>query len=98
MGLKHNDGWNIPADNPFYLPLPSVYQNVMFQFVFFYAAPAAVQHFLPELLEAAEDGLCVASGLAVPFCTNYGPFQESFYCDKVLFWRANRILLLPRFP
>ena len=67
MGLKHDDGWNIPADNPFYPPLPAVYRNVRFQFVFFHAEPIAVQGFLPEPLEAAEDGLCVASGLEVPF-------------------------------
>ena len=85
MGLKHDDGWNIPADNPFYPSLPAVYRNVRFQFVFFHAAPAAVQSFLPEPLEAAEDGLCVASGLEVPFCTNYGPFQESFIVMKCRF-------------
>ena len=85
MGIKHDDGWNIPADNPFYPPLPAVYRNVRFQFVFFHAAPAAVQDFLPEPLEAAEDGLCVAAGLEVPFCTNYGPFQESFIVMKCHF-------------
>ena len=78
MSLKHDEGWNIPADNPFYPQLPAIYRNVKFQFVFFYAAPAAVQEFLPEPLEATEDGLCVAAGLDVPFCTSYGPFQESF--------------------
>ena len=85
MGIKHDDGWNIPADNPFYPPLPAVYRNVRFQFVFFHAAPAAVQDYLPEPLEAAEDGLCVAAGLEVPFCTNYGPFQESFIVMKCHF-------------
>ena len=78
MRLKHDGGWNIPADNPFYPPLPAGYRNVKFQFVFFHANPAAVQDFLPEPLEATEDGLCVASGLNASFCTNYGPFQESF--------------------
>ena len=78
MRLKHDEGWNIPADRPFYPQLPAIYRNVKFQFVFFYAEPAAVQEFLPEPLEATEDGLCVASGLDVPFCTSYGSFQESF--------------------
>ena len=85
MRLKHDEGWNIPADNPFYPPLPAVYRNVKFQFVFFHANPAAVQDFLPEPLEATEDGLCVASGLDVPFCTNYGPFQESFIVMQARF-------------
>ncbi|MCY3773266.1 MAG: acetoacetate decarboxylase family protein [Gemmatimonadetes bacterium] len=82
LQLKHEDGWNIPASNPFYPPLPAVYRNVRFQFVFFHAAPDAVQGFLPEPLEAAEDGLCVASGLEVPCCENYGSFEESFIVMK----------------
>ena len=85
MRLKHDDGWNIPADNPFYPQLPAVYRNVRFQFVFFHAAPEAVQDFLPEPLEAAEDGLCVASGLEVPYCENYGSFEESFILMKCRF-------------
>ena len=85
MGLKHDEGWNIPPDSPFYPPLPAVYHNVRFQFVFFHAAPDAVQDFLPEPLLAAEDGLCVASGLDIPVCPNYGPFQESFIVMKCRF-------------
>ena len=85
MRLRHEDGWNIPASNPFYPPLPAVYRNVRFQFVFFHAEPAAVQRFLPEPLEAAEDGLCVASGLEVPDCEHYGPFEESFIVMKCRF-------------
>lgn len=85
MALKHDDGWNIPASDPFYPPLPAVYRNVRFQFVFFRAAPSAVQDFLPEPLKAAEDGLCVASGLEVPDCDSYGPFEESFIVMKCRF-------------
>ena len=85
MRLKHDDGWDIPAGSPFYPPLPAVYRNVRFQFVFFHTAPSAVQDFLPEPLRAAEDGLCVASGLEVPYCENYGPFEESFIVMKCRF-------------
>lgn len=85
MRLKHDDGWSIPAGSPFYPPLPAVYRNVRFQFVFFHTAPSAVQDFLPEPLQAAEDGLCVASGLEVPHCENYGPFEESFIVMKCHF-------------
>ena len=85
MRLKHDDGWNIPAGSPFYPPLPAVYRNVRFQFVFFHAAPSAVQDILPEPLQAAEDGMCVASGLEVPHCENYGPFEESFIVMKCHF-------------
>ena len=85
MGLKHDDGWSVPLDNPFYPKLPAVYRNVQFQFVFFHVAPTAVQEFLPEPLKASEDGLCVASGLDVPFCSSYGSFQESFIVMKCQF-------------
>ena len=85
MRLKHDDGWNIPAGSPFYPPLPAVYRNVRFQFVFFHAAQSTVQDFLPEPLQAAEDGLCVASGLEVPLCENYGSFEESFIVMKCRF-------------
>ena len=85
MGLKHDDGWNIPAGSPFYPPLPAIYRKVRFQFVFFHAEPSAVQAFLPEPLAASEDGLCVASGLVVPDCVNYGTFDESFIVMKCHF-------------
>ena len=85
MRLSHDDGWNIPADNPFYPPLPAYCRNVRFQFVFFRADPAAVGQLLPEPLEPADDGLCVACGLAVPFCTGYGPFDEAFVQLKCSF-------------
>lgn len=42
MPLKHDGGYNIPFAWPFYPPLPAVYRNVKFQFVFFYAWPKAV--------------------------------------------------------
>jgi acetoacetate decarboxylase len=85
MRLKHDEGWNIPADHPYYPPLPAVYRNVKFQFVFFYARPSAVREFLPEPLEPAEDGLCVVSGLDIPFSTSYGVFQESFVLMRCQF-------------
>ena len=44
----------------------------------FEAKPEAVAEFLPEPLTPSDDGECVAGGLDVPICTNYGPFLESF--------------------
>ena len=85
MGLKHDDGWSMPTDDSFYPPLPAIYKNVSFQYVFFYADPTAVQKFLPSPLKAAEDGLCVGTGMAVPVCINYGPFEESFIVLKCHF-------------
>ncbi len=97
MSLKHDDGWNIPPDSPFYPPLPAVYRNVKVHLLFFTARPETVGNFLPEPLQPSPDGLCVAAGVEVPFCTSYGPFLEAFvnlkctfrkqsgyYCSQVL--------------
>jgi acetoacetate decarboxylase len=85
MSLSHDDGWNIPADAPFYPPLPAVYRNVKFHFLFFAARPEAVSRYLPAPLEAHPDGTCVAGGIDIPFCTNYGSFQEALVLLKCTF-------------
>jgi len=51
MKLKHSDGWNIPASDPFYPDLPAVYRNVQMQLVFFEAAPEEIGQILPEPLD-----------------------------------------------
>ena len=48
------------------------------QLVLFESAPEAMGPFLPDPLEAADSGLCVAGGLAVPYSSSYGAFEESF--------------------
>jgi acetoacetate decarboxylase len=85
MALAHDDGWSVPIDRPFYAPLPCHYRDVVFHFVFFRSAPSAVARLLPEPLEAAEEGDCVACGLDVPFSSNYGAFQEAFLLEKCAF-------------
>jgi len=85
MGLAHDEGWNIPADAPFYPPLPAYYRNVRFHFVFFRADPEAVARLLPEPLRAGEDGMCAACGMSVPFCSSYGAFQEAFVVERCTF-------------
>lgn len=85
MKLKHNEGWTIPADSPFYPPLPALYRNVKFQVVFFYADPGAIGQFLPEPLVESADGLCAVAGMDVPDCTNYGSFREAFVVLRCLF-------------
>ena len=97
MGLKHDDGWNIPTDSPFYPSLPAIYRNVKFQYVFFHADPAAVQELLPEPLQATEDGLCVAAGIDVPFCTNYGAISRILCRDALSVQKSGWFLLFPRF-
>ena len=83
--LKHDEGWNIPADLPWYPPLPAYYRNVRFQIIFFRADPQAIARLLPEPLEPIAEGLCVAYGIDVPWCSSYGPFQESAIMEQCSF-------------
>lgn len=97
MRLKHPDGWTTPADAPYYPPLPVQYRNVRMQFVFFRTDVAAVGALLPEPLEPTADGLCMACGLAAPFTSNYGPFDETFVVQKCTFqgrpgWYCSHVL------
>ena len=78
MRLKHDEGWNIPASDPFYPPLPAIYRDVKMQLVFFEASPESVAGFLPEPLEASESGSCIAGGVEIPYSSSYGAFEESF--------------------
>lgn len=85
MGLASADGWAIPFDSPFYPPLPAWYRGVQFQQVLFRADPAAIARLLPEPLEPSADGLCMAMGIRIPFCTAYGAFNEGMIQMKVRF-------------
>jgi acetoacetate decarboxylase len=75
----------MPFRFPYYPPLPATYRDVRSQLVVFESEPAAVAHFLPDPLEPSPDGLCVAAGIQVPFCTAYGPFNEAFLMVKARF-------------
>lgn len=85
MNLPHDEGWNIPWDAPLYPPLPAVYRNVKSHLLFFTAPPEAIARFLPAPLKPAPDGLCMAGGLDIPFCTNYGSFLEAYLQLKCVF-------------
>jgi hypothetical protein len=66
----------MPVHAPFYPELPATYRDVRIAQLAFTADPAAVARFLPDGLEPDPDGVCVALGIEVPFCTAYGPFGE----------------------
>lgn len=83
--LKPGEGYTMPAHRPYYPPLPTYYRDVRFQLVYFRADPAHLRPLLPEPLEPAEDGLCVAFGIDVPFSSSYGPFHEAGIQIKVTF-------------
>lgn len=75
--LPMNEGRAMPAHRPYYPELPSYYRDVEFQMVFFKTDPAIVEAHLPEPLEADPEGLVMAIGINVPFCSAYGPFHEA---------------------
>ena len=77
MNLPLEQISNMPAFAPYYAPPPARYRNVKFQFVDFLADVSALRRVLPECLEPAESGYCVAIGLTVPWSDHYGPFEES---------------------
>ncbi|MEZ4860175.1 MAG: acetoacetate decarboxylase family protein [Caldilineaceae bacterium] len=79
------DGYAMPAHRPYYPPLPTYYRDVRFQLLYFRAEPATLRAFLPEPLEPADAGLCVAFALDVPFSSSYGPFHESGIQVQVTF-------------
>jgi acetoacetate decarboxylase len=85
VSVPDETGWSMPYVHPFYPPLPAMYRDVRTQLVFFEAEPEAVARFLPDPLESSPDGLCVAAGIEVLFCSAYGPFNEAFLMLKASF-------------
>ena len=89
MSSADGSGWSMPYRHPFYPPLPATYRDVRSQLVRFEADPDAVARFLPDPLRPSPDGLCVAAGIQVPFCSAYGPFNEAFLMLKASFRGAD---------
>ena len=85
MSLPRSDGWAIPFDAPLYPPLPALYRNVEFQQVFFRTDPGQMARFLPEPLLPSPDGMCLATGIRIPFSTAYGAFNEAALDIKCVF-------------
>ena len=68
-------GEAMSAHRPYYPPLPTYYRGVRLQLVYFRADPTRLRAFLPEPLEPAVDGLCVAFGIDVPFSSSYASYR-----------------------
>jgi len=82
MSIPINEIVTMPAFSPYYPMPPARYIGVRKHIVFFKAKIDAVNRILPDCFEPSEDGLCVASGLTVPWSANYGAFQESYLTVK----------------
>ncbi len=76
MAIPLREITGMPAFSSCYPMPPCRYRQARFQFVFFRADAVAVDRVLPECF-APRDGLCVAMGLAVPWSSSYGAFEES---------------------
>jgi len=77
MAIPLNEIVTMPAYSPYYPMPPARYRDVRIQQVFFRADLSAIDRILPECFEPSEDGLCVAKGLSVGWCSSYGAFLES---------------------
>ena len=73
---------NMPAFSPYYPMPPARYRGATFHYVFFRARTDAVERVLPECFEPADDGMCIAMGLSVPWSSSYGAFLESVLSVK----------------
>lgn len=67
----------MPAFSPYYPMPPARYRQAKFQYVFFRAAPSAIDRVLPDCFDPVEDGLCAAIGISIPWSSSYGAFEES---------------------
>ena len=98
MPLAYDEGWTIPADAPFYPPLPAYYRQVRFQFVFFRANPAAVATFLPVPLEPDPGRPVRGRRPHGPVLHPLWPLRRGLCAAAMLIpWRAG-LVLLPRAP
>ena len=76
MAIPLREITGMPAFSSCYPMPPCRYRQARFQLVFFRADPGAVDRVLPECFTPV-DGWCVAMGLAVPWSSSYGAFEES---------------------
>ena len=81
---QRNDNWVMPPDSPTYPTLPPYYRDTLFQMVYYTTDKDNVPPLLPKPLEPADDGMCCAFAIKVPFCSHWGAFNEVGVCVKVM--------------
>ena len=85
MAIPLDQITSMPAFSPYFPPPPARYRNAKFQYVYFRASLEAIDRVLPECFEPSPDGMCVAIGLSVPWCSSYGAFDESVLSVKCVY-------------
>ena len=91
---QRNDNWAMPPDAPTYPTVPPYYRDTLFQSIYYTTHKDNVVPLLPKPLEPADDGLCCAFAIRVPFCSHWGAFNEVGICVKVVF-RGKEAWYLP---
>ena len=64
---QHNDKWAMLPDSPTYPTLPQYYRDTLFQLVYYTTKKDNVAPLLPAPLAPADDGLCCAFAIKVPW-------------------------------
>ena len=88
---------NMPAFSPYYPLPPARYRNLRNQMVRFCTDPAAVAQYLPEFLDPAPDGECVAMGIDAPWSSHYGAFQAAVLLAKSTYEAASGYFVVVQF-
>ena len=73
---QKQENYTTPIDAPAYGPQPTIYKDVIFDYVYFKTDPKNIAPLLPECFAPGKDGLCAAFSINVPFSSCYGPFLE----------------------
>ncbi len=82
--LKMNEGWAMPASNPYY-QMPCYYKGMRVQSLLFRADEIRIFELLPEPLEPAPGGICQVDTVHAPFTTAYGEFYVSILRIQTVF-------------
>ena len=77
MTIPLNKINGMPAFSTYFPKPPALYKGVKSHQVHFKADKNAIDRVLPSCFEPSDDALCIASGMTISWCSNYGQFEES---------------------
>jgi len=88
------ENYAMPADAPSYGPQPTVYKDVVSNYIYYITDPKNITPLLPEPFEPGDDGIVCAYAIDVPFSSCYGPFQEMGLCVQIK-WNGKNCFYQP---